>query len=93
MDSGLPDGWTIDRVRRASGDHEATVLALDRLVTVEDQDAAALSSLQPDVIIAFHDLCLVNADGEWFMGSLGADGSIACWASYGSELSKAIEAL
>ena len=93
MDRGLPDGWTIARVRRASGDAEAVVLSPDRRVTVEDHDAAALSPLKVEVIIAFHDLCLVSADGEWFMGSLGADGSIACWASYGSDLGKAIEAL
>ena len=93
MDSGLPDGWTIDRVRHASGDAEAAVLSPDRRVTVEDHDAAALSPLQVEVIIGFHDLCLVGTDGEWFMGSLGADGSVACWASYGSDLGKAIEAL
>jgi hypothetical protein len=93
VDSGLPKGWTIDRVRRASGDAEASVLSPDRLVTVEDHDAAVPSPLAAEVIIAFHDLCLVGADGEWYMGSLGADGSVACWASYGSELGKAIGAL
>lgn len=69
------------------------MLSLDRRVTVEDHDATAPSPLQVEVIIAFHDLCLVGADGEWFMGSLDADGSVACWASYGSDLGKAIEAL
>jgi pimeloyl-ACP methyl ester carboxylesterase len=54
---------------------------------------AASSPLIVEVIIAFHDLCLVGADGEWFMGSLATDGSVACWASYGSDLGQAIKAL
>jgi hypothetical protein len=78
VDTGLPDGWTIDRVRRASGDSEATALSLQRLVVLERHSNLDYIPLQPDVIISFHDLCLVSADGEWFMGDLEADGSVSC---------------
>ncbi|GAA4989422.1 hypothetical protein GCM10025734_15720 [Kitasatospora paranensis] len=40
MDTGLPDGWTIERVRSASGDSEAALLSLERLVVVEESGLA-----------------------------------------------------
>ncbi|MFI0262954.1 hypothetical protein ACH4OW_28420 [Streptomyces sp. NPDC017056] len=49
--------------------------------------------LRPEVILGFHDLCLVLHDGEWFMGQLCTDGSITCWASYGPDLAGAIRGL
>lgn len=93
MDEELPQGWTIDRVRRISGDHEATVLPPERLVVLEQHGTRDYVPLQPVIIIAFHELCLVCADGEWFMGNLGTDGSVVCWASYGSDLEEAIRGL
>jgi hypothetical protein len=86
-------GWTIDRVRRVSGDPEATVLSPERLVVVEERGSADRIPLHPEIIISFHELCLASADGEWFMGNLGADGSVVCWASYGSDLEEAIRGL
>ncbi|MFJ9547852.1 hypothetical protein [Streptomyces erythrochromogenes] len=93
MNSGLPAGWTIERVRALSGDPDATPLDLDRLVVVEVAGQEDYEPLQPDVILAFHGLCLVRDDGEWFMGQLDADGSVTCWASYGSDLAVAIRSL
>ncbi|WP_435191444.1 hypothetical protein [Streptomyces sp. bgisy126] len=93
MDSGLPAGWTIERVRALSGDPSAAPLYLDRLVVVEVAGQGDYEPLRPDVILAFHELCLVKDDGEWFMGQLGDDGSVICWASYGSDLAEAIRSL
>ncbi|MFH7599284.1 hypothetical protein WDV06_29925 [Streptomyces racemochromogenes] len=93
MDSGLPAGWTIERVRALSGDSSAAPLSLDRLVVVEVAGQGDYEPLRPDVILAFHELCLVKDDGEWFMGQLDDDGSVICWASYGSDLAEAIRSL
>ncbi|MFJ7913177.1 hypothetical protein [Kitasatospora sp. NPDC096204] len=93
MITGLPDEWTIERVRSESGDPEAALLSLERLVVVEDHGLADYVPLQPDVILSFHDLCLVRADEDWFMGHLDVDGSVICWASYGSDLDEAIRGL
>ncbi|MFI1159317.1 hypothetical protein [Streptomyces sioyaensis] len=93
MSTGLPEGWTIERVRSASGDSEAALLSLDRRVVVEDHDRADHEAVQPDLIFSFHDLCLARTDGDWFMGLLEADGSVVCWVSYGSDLGEAIRGL
>ncbi|MFD4741484.1 hypothetical protein ACFWNR_09140 [Streptomyces virginiae] len=93
MNTDLPDGWTIERVRSVSGDAEAELLSLERLVVVEQVGFADYDVLQPDVILSFHGLCLARADDEWFMGELEADGSLICWASYGSDLAEAIRGL
>ncbi|MEU8760171.1 hypothetical protein [Streptomyces sp. NPDC048659] len=93
MNSNLPDGWTIARVRKASGDPEAAPISLDRLVVVEQSDSGDYEVLQPHHILSFHDLCLVQADGEWFMGRMETEGSVICWASYGSGLGEAIRCL
>ncbi|GAA3255559.1 hypothetical protein GCM10010493_32400 [Streptomyces lavendulae subsp. grasserius] len=76
-----------------SGDAEAELLSLERLVVVEQVGFADYDVLQPDVILSFHGLCLARADAEWFMGELEADGSLICWASYGSDLAEAIRGL
>ncbi|QES10866.1 hypothetical protein DEJ44_29480 [Streptomyces venezuelae] len=93
MDSGLPAGWTIERVHALSGDPSAAPLSPDRLVVVEVAGQGDYELLRPDVILAFHELCLVRDDGEWFMGQLDDDGSVICWASYGSDLAEAIRSL
>ncbi|MFI5666238.1 hypothetical protein [Streptomyces sp. NPDC051704] len=93
MNAELPTGWTIERVRALSGDPSATALSIDRLVVVEVAGQDGYESLRPDVIIAFHELCLVRDDGEWFMGELDQDGSVICWSSYGSDLAEAIRGL
>ncbi len=45
------------------------------------------------MLLAFHELCLVRDDGGWFMERLDDDGSVICWASYGSDLAEAIRGL
>jgi hypothetical protein len=69
------------------------VLSLERLVVLERHSKTDFIPLQPDVIISFHDLCLVSSDGEWFMGDLDTDGSVICWGSYGPDLGEAIQGL
>ncbi|RCV47874.1 hypothetical protein [Marinitenerispora sediminis] len=93
MDSSLPAGWTIERVRALSGDRTAALLSPERLVVVDEYDQADYSTLRPDAVISFHDLCLVWAAGTWFMGHLEPDGSVICWASYGPDLYEAVRAL
>lgn len=93
MNSGLPAGWTIERVRALSGDPSAVPLSVDRLVVVEVAGRSDYEPLRPDVILAFHELCLVSNDGEWFMGQLEDDGSVICWASYGSDPAEAMRSL
>ncbi|MEU7109302.1 hypothetical protein ABZ951_30300 [Streptomyces sp. NPDC046215] len=93
MNADLPDGWTMERVRSVSGDAAADLLSLERLVVVEKFGSADYDVLQPEVILSFHGLCLARADDEWFMGELDADGSLICWASYGSDLAEAIRGL
>lgn len=94
MTTGLPDGWTLGRLRSASGDAQATALAPDRLVTVDVPGRQPVVA-EPVIVLAFHDLCLVRASGDddWYMGALAEDGSIACWASYGPDLGQAIRGL
>lgn len=83
----------MERVRSESGDSEAVLLSLERFVVIEEFGRHDYVPLQPDVILSFHGLCLVRADGEWCMGQLDDDGSIICWASYGTELGQAIQGL
>ncbi|MFB7275729.1 hypothetical protein ACFCZV_01335 [Streptomyces hydrogenans] len=93
MNTELPEGWTIERVRGLSGDPGAVPLSIDRLAVLEVAGQGDYEPLRPDVILAFHELCLVRDDGEWFMGQLDDDGSVICWASYGSDLAEAIRGL
>ncbi|MET8971371.1 hypothetical protein [Streptomyces hydrogenans] len=93
MNTELPEGWTIERVRGLSGDPSAVPLSIDRLAVLEAAGQGDYEPLRPDVILAFHELCLVRDDGEWFMGQLDDDGSVICWASYGSDLAEAIRGL
>ncbi|WP_051709023.1 hypothetical protein [Streptomyces sp. NRRL S-350] len=93
MNPNLPDGWTIERVRRASGDAEADRLSLERLVVVARYDSADYDVLEPDLILSVGGLCLARVGDEWFMGEIDVDGSVICWASYGPDLAEAIRGL
>ncbi|MFF1906934.1 hypothetical protein [Kitasatospora sp. NPDC058218] len=92
MDSALPEGWTLERVRALSGDETAALLPLQRLVVLELAGQADYEALPPEVIIDFQGLCLVRAEGDddWYMGQVDSDGSVICWSSYGSDLGDAI---
>lgn len=91
--SYLPAGWTTEQIRTLSQDRSATPLSPDRLVVVGGPDQNEYGTLQPEAVLRFHDLCHVLDDGEWYMGQLGTDGSVVCWASYGPDLAEAIRNL
>ncbi|MGK5628208.1 hypothetical protein [Streptomyces sp. URMC 123] len=93
MNTGLPEGWTIERVRAHSGARNATELSLDRLVVIENADRSDYTTLRPDVILQFGGLCLARDEGDWYMGQLDVDGSVICWGSYGDDLGEAIHGL
>ncbi|MCT9075094.1 hypothetical protein [Streptomyces fulvoviolaceus] len=79
----LPAGWTLEEIREVSSDREATPLEIDRVVTWMGWPAQD-ERLHPEIVLGFHELCLVKAinDDDWYMGSLNDDGSIICWSAY-----------
>ncbi|MGX1541292.1 hypothetical protein [Streptomyces adustus] len=81
--SQLPAGWTLEEIRRVSGDREARPLHTARVVTGWPVQS---EQLRPEIVLGFHDLCLVKAvnDDDWYMGSLNDDGSVTCWGIYGN---------
>jgi len=81
--TGLPEGWTLQRVREVSGDQEAVVLDTDRAVTYSGWHGAE-HVLRPEFILGFGDLCVVRAvdDDDWHMGTLNGDGTVLCWSTY-----------
>ncbi|MFE9107578.1 hypothetical protein [Actinomadura geliboluensis] len=98
MTSSLPAGWTIERVRTVSGDDSAAVSPTKRPVLVEEwtDHQSAHEPVPADrvgTIIQFDGLCLVSIEGEWYMGALQPNGSVACWASYGADLQEALRSL
>ncbi|MDX3492305.1 hypothetical protein ACKI1I_02130 [Streptomyces turgidiscabies] len=80
-DGKLPAGWTLEEIRKVSGDREARSLNTDRVVVGWPAQG---EWLQPEIVLGFHGLCLVKAvnDDDWYMGSLNDDGSITCWSTY-----------
>lgn len=94
VDSELPAGWTVERLRAVSGDRTAVPISPDRPVQIaEGTLGGELTALRPDLVLAFGVLCLVREDGEWYMGSLNDDGSVICWAGYGDNLEEALRGL
>ncbi|WP_181384341.1 hypothetical protein [Streptomyces sp. NWU49] len=92
-DAQLPSGWTLQQIRDVSGDREAVALDPDRAVKWV-ACAGAHEVLHPEIILGFHDLCLVKPvdDDDWYMGSLYDDGSIDCWSAY-DDLHEALRGL
>ncbi|MFC5959696.1 hypothetical protein ACFP51_36440 [Streptomyces pratens] len=82
-DAQLPSGWTLQQIRDVSGDREAVALDPDRAVKWVG-GTGAHEVLHPEIILGFHDLCLVKPvhDDDWYMGCLYDDGSIDCWSAY-----------
>lgn len=89
----LPDGWDIERIRSRAG-CSVEVLPCDRRVSL-DLPGQGAQSLPAACILSFGGLCLVRSVGapDWYMGLLDHDGSITCWASYGTDLGTAIDGL
>lgn len=87
----LPAGWTLEEIRRVSGDREATLLDNRRVVTGWPAQG---ERLRPGIVLRFHGLCLVQAvdDDDWYMGSLNDDGGITCWSVHG-DLHEALRGL
>ncbi|MBV1849068.1 hypothetical protein [Catellatospora tritici] len=93
MDSELPDGWSLERIRQVSGAEDAVALSTDRPVSYREPGSDDVP-LQPDLALGFDGLCLVRVDGDgWYMGSVLADGSVVCWARYGDDLYEALRGL
>ncbi|MFI6960801.1 hypothetical protein [Streptomyces sp. NPDC050255] len=92
----LPAGWTLEEIRRVSGDREAVALDADRPVksVVTFSRYAENERLHPEIVLGFHGLCLVKPvdDEDWYMGSLYDDGSVDCWSAY-SDLYEALRGL
>lgn len=91
MNEGLPSGWDIDRVR-SMGLPEARLLDSGTPVMVEVNGGH--QPLTPRVAIYCDgDYYLVlDDDGLWYVGH-EVEGTVVCWASYGSDLEVAIQAL
>jgi hypothetical protein len=87
----LPAGWTLEEIRKVSGDQEATPLDTVRVVTGWPAQG---ERLRPEIVLGFHGLCLVKAvnDDAWYMGSLNDNGSVTCWSAYG-DLHEALRGL
>ncbi|MER5277616.1 hypothetical protein ABT025_17900 [Streptomyces sp. NPDC002809] len=91
----LPDGWTLEEIRRVSGDREATALDTDRSVTwvVGRARYDENERLDPEIVLGFQGLSLVKpVDDDWYMGSLYEDGSVDCWSAH-SDLYEALRGL
>lgn len=95
----LPPGWTLEEIRRVSGDREAVALDADRSVksvksVVTLERYVENERLHPEIVLGFHGLCLVKPvnDDDWYMGSLYDDGSVDCWSTY-SDLHEALRGL
>ena len=93
-DDGMPDGWTLERVKEVGQLRDLPRL-LDRRTKVTFDAPSGPTEIQPVTIIDVDGLVLVldEARGEWLMGQQCADGSIVCWGSYGDDLGDAIRGL
>jgi len=91
----LPEGWTLERVvevgQLAAG---ASLLDLDQIRVTNVGGPDGDERMSPSVAIdTGAGLCLcLDSDGYWYMAQL-ADGIVACWGSYGSDLADALRAL
>lgn len=91
--TGLPPGWSLERIRTIEPQSEMLDVSSHDVFVLEGQD---LQAVDARCIISFAGLCLVNPRDQevWLMGELDtSDGSIVCWAEYGSDLAWAIKAL
>lgn len=94
--NGLPDGWTIDEVRRRAQDSTAELLDPRTPVFLEPGESGRKVRLEIDIIVGFTGLFLARCadDGEWYMGSRApSDESLSCWSSYSTDFGAAIDGL
>lgn len=89
---GLPEGWTMRRVREVAGGH-AELVPLSVPVTIELVNGER-TSIRTTAILNLSGLHLVrDEDGVWCMGQRDDEDVIRCWAGYGSDLEDAIRSL
>lgn len=101
VDTGtLPDGWTLEQIRRRADDDTADLLDPNTPVFLDAPHPNQGAPLAVDLIIGFTSLCLArsvdrsNEYGDWFMSHRTGPGEpILCWASYGADLGAAIDSL
>ena len=92
----LPDGWTIEDVRRRSQDNAARLLDPSTPIHLAPNGLDQSVPLNVDLVVDFSGLYLAHCteDGEWYMGQRAASNEpILCWASYGDDLGTAIDNL
>lgn len=91
---GLPDGWTLERVREVGQLRDAPRL-LDRGTPVTLDTPEGRQAIEPAGLIECGGLILVfdSAKSEWLMGQQADDGSVMCWSSYGADLEFALQSL
>jgi hypothetical protein len=85
--------WPPERLSKRSSCEKVEYLSVDRPVYFIGQGQE--EPLNPRTIIAFDDLCLVEAIEEpdiWWMGLLDTDGAVRTWGHYG-DLENVIDAL
>ena len=91
---GLPDGWTLDRVREVGHLRDPPRL-LDLSTQVILDTPSGRSAVEPATIIDCGGLVVVldGSDASWLKGMQLDDGSIICWGSYGDDLERALRGL
>jgi hypothetical protein len=87
----------VERLRAVSGDDTAVLVDPTMTVTADlpgHTVGATPIVLRPEVVVAFHGLCLVKCvdDDDWYMGTRYDDGSILCWSAY-PDLDQAVRGL
>ena len=88
----LPAGWSLERIKDMG---IAAPELVTRPVTVMEYGVDDVFELSARVILDLGGLCLVLCDIEedWHMGQWDDATTIVCWASYGTDLEYAINAL
>lgn len=91
---GWPDGWTPARLRQVGQLQEEPHL-LDPTTPVTIGTGSGVRPITCSVIIDCGGLVLAldPIHGDWMMGQQRDDGTVACWASYGTDLEFALRSL
>lgn len=87
-----PDPISVEWIRTYSGDPNAEILDPQ---TVETETHTG-ERINGDMVISLCGMYLVREPEEpfeWWMGSKVDEGKIACWGTYGTSLSRAIDSL
>jgi hypothetical protein len=89
----IAPGWTVARINELGGT-APDLLPIDTFVVANWPGASDYEVLQPLMILAWDDLCLVRCVDGWFMGTRDKrDGSIVCFSDYGDDFERALRDL